>query len=326
MSFPIRRAFVLGAGLGTRLRPLTESLPKPLVPLWNKPLLTYAFDHLRADLGVESFLVNTHHCPEAYGVAFPEGEYEGLPVAFRHEPVLLDTAGGIANARDWLGAAEAGDSFAVYNGDILTDLPLGPAAEAHDRSGALVTMVLRGGGSLANVAFDAASGRVEDIRDLLGASPSVPRYQFTGIYLVRRAFLDWLKPGKIESVVLPLVEAIRAGQRVAGVLADEGCWSDLGKREDYLDASVLLANDAGFPRYGRHPKSIRIHPAARVAPSARVDTVSVVGADCVIDAGADIRESICWPGSRVETGAKLRRCVVRTGMVAPAGEWRDRDF
>lgn len=326
MSVSIRRAFVLGAGLGTRLRPLTESLPKPLIPLWNKPLLTYAFDHLRADLGVTSFLVNTHHRPEAYGAAFPKGEYEGLPIVFRHEPVLLDTAGGIANARDWLGAPETGESFAVYNGDILTDLPLGPAAEAHQRSGALVTMVLRGGGALPNVAFDAASGRVMDIRDLLGAPSSVPRYQFTGIYLVRRAFLDRLEPGKIESVVLPLVGAIRDGQFIGGVVVDEGCWSDLGQREDYLDASNLLAKDPMFPRYGRHPESLRLHPRARIADSARIDPSSAVGEDSEIGELAEIQESILWAGSRVESRSRLRHCVVRTGSVAPAGDWCGRDF
>ena len=65
------QAFVLGAGLGTRLRPLTEFLPKPLVPVCNRPLINYAFDHLMADLGVSRFLVNTHHCPDAYSEHFP---------------------------------------------------------------------------------------------------------------------------------------------------------------------------------------------------------------------------------------------------------------
>lgn len=319
----IRKAFVLGAGLGTRLRPLTDTVPKPMIPLWNRPLLTYAFDHLRAGAGVESFLVNTHHCPGVYEEAFPEGRYEGLPLAFRHEPVLLDTAGGLANILDWLPGG--GESFAVYNGDILTDLPLDRAVGAHLRSDALVTLVLRSRGDLPNVTWDPASGRVVDLRGALGRGADLPRVQFTGIYLVRPAFLDYLTPGRIESVVLPFLEAIRAADGVAGVLVDEGRWSDLGNRDSYLEASGRLAREGGFPAYGRHPDQVRLHPAARIDPTARIDAETTVGPGCEVGAGATLRRSILWPGARVEAGSDLTRCVVRGGRVA-AGEAVDRDF
>ena len=319
----IRKAFVLGAGLGTRLRPLTESVPKPMIPLWNKPLLTYAFDHLRADAGTESFLVNTHHCPETYDEAFPGGLYDGMPVGFRHEPVLLDTAGGIANVRDWL--PTGGESFVVYNGDILTDLPMAPAIEAHGKSGALVTMVLRSTGGALQVAWDPASGQVADIRNALGRGSDLPRYQFTGIYLVKPEFLDFLTPGKIESVILPFLEVMRTRDGIGGAVIDEGHWSDLGNRTSYLDASAMLAQDGGFPRHGRHPGQTRLHPESRIDPTARVDALTVVGAGCEIGPDAELTGSILWPGSRVEAGAQLRRCVVRTGCLA-AGEADSRDF
>jgi mannose-1-phosphate guanylyltransferase len=319
----IRKAFVLGAGLGTRLRPLTERVPKPLIPVWNKPLLTYAFDHLRADAGTEAFLVNTHHCPETYDEAFPGGLHEGAPVGFRHEPVLLDTAGGIANVRDWLPSGD--ESFAVYNGDILTDLPLVPAIGAHEGSDALVTMVLRSSGDALQVAWDAASGRVADIRAALGRGSDLPRYQFTGIYLVRPAFLDFLTPGRIESVILPFLEVMRSRDGVGGVVIDEGRWSDLGNRTSYLDASTAIAGEGGFPRYGRRAALSRVHPESRIDPSARVDALTVVGAGCEIGPGAVVGESILWPGSRVAAGARLRRCVVRTGCVGEGGS-EDRDF
>ncbi|HYF36671.1 MAG TPA: sugar phosphate nucleotidyltransferase, partial [Prosthecobacter sp.] len=112
----MRKAFVLGAGLGERLRPLTDQLPKPLIPVFHRPLITYAFDHLIA-AGVEELVVNTHHLPEAYAHEFPNRRYRGLPIHFRHEaPVRLETAGGIANVQDLLGD----EPFIVYNGDILT--------------------------------------------------------------------------------------------------------------------------------------------------------------------------------------------------------------
>ena len=98
----VKKAFVLAAGLGTRLRPLTDTLPKPLIPVGLKPLITFAFDHLIADAGVEEFIVNTHHLAGAYAGAFPDGTYRGRPLHFRHEPVLLETGGGIRNVADLL--------------------------------------------------------------------------------------------------------------------------------------------------------------------------------------------------------------------------------
>ena len=132
----MKKAFVLGAGLGTRLKSLTEFLPKPLIPVYQRPLISFAFDHLQR-AGVEEFVVNTHHCAEAYTEHFPDSSYNAAPITFRHEPVLLETGGGIDNVADLLG----GDTFVVYNGDILTDLPLQEAFDAHATSGNLVTLV-----------------------------------------------------------------------------------------------------------------------------------------------------------------------------------------
>ena len=96
------RAFVLGAGLGTRLKGLTERRPKPLIPIYGKALITFAFDQL-ITAGAGRIVINTHHCHEAYEAAFPEGVYRGARLIFEHEPVLLETAGGIKNAERHFG-------------------------------------------------------------------------------------------------------------------------------------------------------------------------------------------------------------------------------
>ncbi len=316
----IRKAFLLGAGLGTRLRPLTESLPKPLVPVWNRPLLSYALDHLIRDLAVEAFAVNTHHCAEAYAEAYPESRYRGRPILFRHEPVLLDTAGGIDNLRDWLPSEE---SFIVYNGDILTDLPLGPALAAHQSRRDLVTMILRSEGAERRVGFDEASGRVVDLRGLL--APDWPhRYQFTGIYLVSPAFLDWLRPGQIESVILPMVEAIRAGERIGGVVIDEGVWSDLGDRQSYLEALKILAS--GFPRGEKSARPCpRLSSEAEIAEGVEIDAFSSIGPGARVGEGASLKASVLWPGAIVEAGARLDGVVVRGGRRVE-GQQKNLDF
>lgn len=300
------KAFILGAGLGTRLRPLTARLPKPLVPVRNRPLITYAFDHVIDDLGVREFLVNTHHCAEAYREAFPSRRYRGASLEFRHEPVLLDTAGGIDNIRDWLPTNE---SFLVYNGDVLTTLNLERAWEHHLASGNLVTLVLRSFGDELRVGFDGATGRIVDLRGALRPEWK-DRYQFTGIYFVSPGFLPYIRPGKIESVVLCFLAAIEAGEAIGGFCGEDGFWCDLGEREAYLDAMTLLATAGdGARRAG-------VSPHAVIHPGAKIDRVSCIGAGAEIGDGATISESAIWDGAKVLPGSRLHRVVVRSGEVA----------
>jgi aminoglycoside/choline kinase family phosphotransferase len=224
----IRTAFILGAGLGTRLRPLTENRPKPLLPIGGRPLITFAMDHCLS-IGVGRFIVNTHHCAAAYGEAFPDGAWRGRPILFRHEPVLLDTAGGLKNIEDLL---EEEETILVYNGDILSDLPLSRLPAAHAAGGREVTLALRSSGPLRNVCLD-AKGEICDFRGLLG-NPGVQRRLFTGIYMVEKRFLRRLTPGKIESVIPVFVEMIReAPGSVASVVIDGGSWEDIGDPEAY---------------------------------------------------------------------------------------------
>ena len=304
----MQKAFVLGAGLGTRLRPLTDQLPKPLIPVFHRPLITWAFDHLLG-AGVREFIVNTHHLPQCYAEAFPQGAHRGAPITFRHEPVLLETAGGIANIADLVQDAP----FLVYNGDILTDVPLEPLMQAHAGGENLVTLLLRSHGPARHIALDTARGLVTDIRGRLGTG-NMGTHQFTGIYAVSPAFLEHLTPGKIESVVNPWLEVIRDGGRIGGVVVDEGRWWDLGDRTSYLDAhkAFLEADD------------IPVSPEALVHPTASLKGLNVVSAGAEVGADAVLDDCLLWEGARVAEGAQLRRCIVRRGMTA-AGVLSDAD-
>lgn len=319
----MNKAFVLGAGLGERLRPLTDQLPKPLIPVFQRPLITYAFDHLLAS-GVCEFVVNTHHIPAAYERAFPLQSYRGAPIRFRNEaPVRLETAGGIANVRDLIGD----EPFIVYNGDILTDLPLSALIEEHRARGNMVTLALRSSGPAQHIALDRNTGLVTDIRGQLGTG-NTGELLFTGIYVVEPAFFDWLTPGKVESVIPIFLAMIQKGARLGGVVIDDGRWWDLGNRVSYIDAHCELARlNGGFPKYAATPVCARcaIDASAAVSPGAKLTGTTIVGADCVIEAGAELSDCILWPGSHVAAGSQLNRCIVRAGMNA-AGSYTDRDF
>ncbi len=284
-------AFVLGAGLGTRLRPLTNRRPKPLIPLGNRPLITWAFDHLM-DSGVERFVVNTHWRAERYAEFFPGGHWRGCPIHFIEEtPEVLETGGGIWNARELLG----GGPFIVYNGDILSDIPLPRAIEHHRAAGNEVTLILRSQGDNRNVTFAPESGRILDLRRTL--CPELePQFLFTGIYLVEPAFIARIPAAQKISVVPIFHDMIRAGARLGGIVLDEGNWRDLGTREEYLAANRAIA--------GTHNT---IHPSATIGGGAVLD-------DCII-----------WENATVAPGARLTRCIVADGATA-CGEQIDVDF
>lgn len=313
-------AFVLAAGLGTRLAPLTDLLPKPLVPVFHKPLLTFALDSLIA-AGVGSLALNTHHLPEAFPRFFgTDPVYRDHPLHLFHEPLLLDTGGGIRNARPALGES----AFFLYNGDILADLPLGELLEHHRASGCLATLLLRppGGGGAANVCFDDRSGRILDLRGALGAGGG-PAAVYSGVALFESAIFDWIPESGPCSIIDSLLGAMRSGEGVAGMLCGEGIWMDLGTPSAYLKAHHLLADPLRRPGYITDPDwPLPVHPDAVIHPGARLEGMVSVAPGAVVGEGALVRDSILWPGAVIAPGASLEGCIV--GSTIPvSGTHRD---
>jgi mannose-1-phosphate guanylyltransferase len=222
-----KTAFILGAGYGLRLRPLTEKCPKPLLDIGGRPVITYPMDHLRS-VGVDRFIVNTHHCHDAYLKAFPDRHWQNVPIIFRHEAVLLDTAGGLKNIADLL---EEDESILCYNGDVIADLPLPELLRFHEEKRPEATMVLRSSGSLLNVSLNDRN-EISDIRGALHRSGR--SCLFTGIYALETSILKYIESGKIESIISTFLQRIlnRRGS-IMGIVIDEGKWQDIGSIEAY---------------------------------------------------------------------------------------------
>lgn len=293
------KAFILGAGLGNRLRPLTDRLPKPLVPLFHRPLAEWAMAAC-SRAGIERFAINTHHLPDAWNGFGAENE-----VTFFHEPVLLETGGGLKNIAAWIG----NDALLVHNGDIFSTLPLEKLIAAHETSGLPVTLALRSEGTAKHIAIAAAGTRVTDIRNILDLAEGT--HVFSGIYCVNPSFLNGIPAGEKISVIPAFLELAKAG-KLGAVVLDEGIWLDLGDRDSYLQAHRELA------------LAPAIHATAMVEPGALVER-SIIGPGAVVTAGAVVRDSVIWPDGLVGGDAVLERCIVFSGIAAN-GHHQDRNI
>ena len=284
----MHKAFLLGAGLGTRLQPLTHTLPKPLIPFANRPLMTHVLDHCIA-AGITDFAINTHHLHETWTQAFPDGSYRGAKLTFFHEPVLLETGGGIKNIAEWIN----GDPILVYNGDIITDLPIDRLMTGHMASNNIATLAVQDHGPALHLAVDGHS--VTDIHGKVNEQSGT--HQFTGLYCIDSEILDLIPANEKISIIPAFLELIKRNQLGAYLVKGTPQWLDLGTRESYLEASFSMIPE--------------IHPEAQVASSAQI-TNSWVGTGCTIEEGAQLKNSILWPGTTILRDAELTNCIVHS--------------
>ncbi|HKS03974.1 MAG TPA: sugar phosphate nucleotidyltransferase [Chthoniobacterales bacterium] len=299
----ITQAFVLAAGLGTRLRSLTEELPKPLIPIFQKPLVTFALDHL-IGVGVNKFLINTHRNSELFESFFATREYSGFPVTLLHEPDLLETGGGIKNAESHLG----NEPFLTYSGDILTNVELQPLIDAHFRCGNDVTLALRHTGLAAAVAL--RDQRVVDISNRYGG---VGDFDFANIAVWNSAIFHRIPPRKKISFIPIIADWIGQGARIGGVVMNDGKWFNISSRTEYLEVHRTILRENWKPHFvkaAEWPESVAAN--AKVDFTAQLLGCTVVGRNCEVAAEAILNDTILWPDAEIASQSRLEACIVRS--------------
>ena len=299
----ITQAFVLAAGVGKRLRPLTEDLPKPLIPIFQKPLITFALDHL-INVGVKRFIVNTHKRAELFENFFRDNEYEGHSVTLVHEPDLLETGGGIKNAERYLGS----DPFLTYSGDIFTDFSLQPLIDEHFRRGNDVTLALRETGLASEVAL--RDHRVVDIANRYGTTGDL---DFANVAVWNPKIFQQIPPQQKISFIPIIADWIGDGGKIGGLVMNDGRWFNIGSRAEYLDVHRMILREHWMPHYIKTREwPERIAKSATVDPSAQVRGCSVVGENCQVGACAVLEDTILWPHAQIASKSELDGCIVRS--------------
>ncbi len=313
------RAMVLAAGLGSRLRPLTSELPKPAVPVGNRPLAWFALDHLRRQ-GFEDVVLNTHYLGETLEQTLKPFLPSGLRVQFSVERELLGTGGGIRKAEPLL--REGSEPILVMNSDILFAPNTSRIRAHHEALDAIATMVLRPDPQAQRYGpITAADGRVYSVlgKSALDASgrgtpglgtsgggtsgrepASQERaYMFTGVHLLApRAFEDLPPQG---CIIRSAYDAWITRGEIIGAVIDRSPWRDLGTIAAYHQANLDLAAGALiWPGIEATGSSI-IHTTARVSSGVQI-VRSVIGpradvcanvSDCVVWSDAVIRTPVC---------------------------------
>jgi mannose-1-phosphate guanylyltransferase len=295
----IRHALVLTAGLGTRLRPLTDVRAKPAIPVAGEPMIRRIIRWLVSQ-GVDDLVLNLHHRPETLTAVVGDGRDLGARVRYSWEqPRILGSAGGPRLARGLIGAG----TFFIINGDTLTEMDLSALADAHAHSRALVTLAL-----VPNREFTRYGGvRLDDERRLVGFSPrglaSAGTSHYIGVQIVDGAVFDGVAPGEAANSIGGVYDAMISAQpgSVRGFLCDADFW-DVGTTADYWRTSDAFAakGETAIAGEGR---------GARIAPSARVSR-SILWDDVEVGADAVIEECILTDGVHIAAGATYRRAVL----------------
>jgi NDP-sugar pyrophosphorylase family protein len=332
------RALILAAGLGTRLRPLTDNLPKPLIPLANIPLLDYHLDYLQAN-GISEVAINLHYLPHMIRRHLGDKSQWGLKLAYSHEPELLGTGGGIKQMAGLLPR----DTLLVLNSDMLTDISLEELFNFHKQKRALATMMLdpfqtqvdqRGVGIDAQHRIHQIAGRPQ------AAPPGLRQLMFAGIHIIEPELLNYIPDGKaccINADIYP--QLIRQGEPVYGYLMPKGRWWHVGTAESYLMAHQAILSGK-LPFKSRQPlarpgvwqgSNVSISARATLIPpvmigdnclievNAVVGPYVSLGEDCRIEEDVILKYSSLWDWVKVKPGARLNKCVLGHGVTVEAG-------
>ncbi len=315
------RAMILAAGFGTRLGPITQRRPKPMLPVCGAPLVRWAVRWL-VHHGVRDIVINLHHLGEQIEAELSDGEALGARIQYSPEHgKILGTGGGLRQARPMLDDGE-GTPIVIVNGKIMLDLDLQALLEAHRRYDGEATMVLRPDpeGRWGRPLRIDADGRLVELvgqRNPDVREPVSGPLMFTGVHVVRPSFLDRIPPEGEQCVVRTAYREAAAEGRVFGYRT-EGYWWEHSTPERYRQGVFNVLDGQAALHYAEHPLR-GVDDTAQVDPRATIEPPVWIGPNARIGAGASVGPHVqVGAGAAVNPGVRLRRCVVWDGVSVSA--------
>lgn len=313
-------AVVLVGGMGTRLRPLTLSAPKPMLPTAGLPFLTHLLSRI-ADAGIEHVVLGTSYKAGVFEAEFGDGSKLGLQIDYVVEDEPLGTGGGIANVASKL----RHDTAVVFNGDVLSGCDLRALLDSHAENQADVTL------HLVRVGDPRAFGCVPTESDgtvtaFLEKTQDPPTDQINaGCYVFKRSIIEQIPTGRalsVEREVFPLLLA--EGRKVCGYV-DSTYWRDMGTPEDFVRGSAdLVRGIAPSPALTHQRGEKLVHDGASVAPGALLIGGTVIGRGAEIAGGARLDGAVIFDGAKVGAGAVIERSIIGFGAhIGPRALIRD---
>lgn len=312
------RVMIMAAGKGTRLRPLTDLVPKPMAPIVNRPAL-YHILRLLGRHGFREVVINLHHMPQTITEHFGSGASLGMEIVYAFEPELLGTAGGVKNNADFLG----GDTFLVMSGDALTDIDLTGIVAAHRRRGSIATLAVKevADPSLYGVVVADDDDRVVGFQEKPTREEALSRLCNCGIYVFEPEILTHIPPGQFDDFGRRLFPDLLRHHVPFHAHTVKGYWSDVGNLGEYVQGNAdALAGRVEVEIPGEEVRpGVWVDEGAQVPRSVRIEPPALIGAGCKLGENVVLEGPvIVGDGSILGTRAHVARGLVLPGShVAP---------
>jgi mannose-1-phosphate guanylyltransferase len=326
---------VMAAGLGTRLRPITWEIPKPVVPVANRPIVAH-LTKLLADHGVDEVIANLHWFPEVVKSSLGDGSKFGVDLSYAYEEELLGTAGGVRNVADFLTGGDD-DVFVVLAGDALTDIDLGALVAAHRENGGVATLAVKQVADVSQygVIVTGSDGRVEGFQEKPDPAEALSNLCNCMIYAFSPEVFDYFPEQDPVDFANDVFPALLDNDVPFHVHEIETYWNDIGTLPEYINGNLdvltgavkidpageLHEGETTLPGGAEVTGPVLIGDDVEIGEGAHLTGPLVIGPGSRIGAGARVKEAVLLPGAEVADGGILARGIAGGAERLASTEW-----
>lgn len=303
------KAVIIAGGEGTRLRPLTYSVPKPIVPVVNLPFLFHQIE-LLVRHGIGEIILNLHYFSEEIKKSIGDGSAWGIKIYYSIEERPLGTAGAVKNAEEYFDA----EPMVIFNGDVLTDLDLSKLIQFHEQKKARVTLTLTEveDPTPFGLVFTDNDGRVTRFLEKPSREMATVRTINAGTYVVGPEIFKAVPKGQaysFERQLYPLL--LEKGERIFGYLPQRAYWIDIGSPEKYKEAQWAILEGKVYARMGgRKEGSALLGAGVKIGKGTRIKDCVVIGDGVVLGENCLLDHAIIWRGTKIGNNVVLSDCIL----------------